>query len=255
MNTKTSNNPSQITDMQVRERLVALEKQVSSIEPVCSDPPAHIYMSYVKSASSGKWSGLGHFSSEPNEDEKVSEPNQMKFNKNPKWTIYNNTFKWSDLSDKKKGKILLAFHNNIKFTDDSENASDWSRPFYNNDAVYRALTNITHYVGTGKSQAIINPESCNFLSFTLREKEQGKGTYISMDRAAVIAINSYDANQERIAELEKQNIEQREDGMAYFARYIIDNGEEIPEEVLQEMVNNCIRDSRNQTEALKEQVK
>ena len=30
-----------------------------------------------------------------------------------------------------------------------------------------------------------------------------KSTYISMDVAAVIAINSYDANQERIAELEE----------------------------------------------------
>ena len=33
-----------------------------------------------------------------------------------------------------------------------------------------------------------------------------KTTYISMDVAAVIAINSYDANQERIAELEKERI-------------------------------------------------
>ena len=33
-----------------------------------------------------------------------------------------------------------------------------------------------------------------------------KSTYISMDVAAVIAINSYDANQERIAELEKERI-------------------------------------------------
>ena len=31
-----------------------------------------------------------------------------------------------------------------------------------------------------------------------------KSTYVSMDRAAVIAINSYDLNQERIAELEKE---------------------------------------------------
>ena len=31
-----------------------------------------------------------------------------------------------------------------------------------------------------------------------------KSTYVSMDKAAVIAINSYDANQERIAELEKE---------------------------------------------------
>ena len=31
-----------------------------------------------------------------------------------------------------------------------------------------------------------------------------KSTYVSMDRAAVIAINSYDLNQEHIAELEKE---------------------------------------------------
>lgn len=31
-----------------------------------------------------------------------------------------------------------------------------------------------------------------------------KSTYVSMDRAAVIAINSYDLNQERIAELEEE---------------------------------------------------
>jgi hypothetical protein len=30
-----------------------------------------------------------------------------------------------------------------------------------------------------------------------------KSTYMSMDKAAVIAINAYDANQDRIAELEK----------------------------------------------------
>jgi hypothetical protein len=32
-----------------------------------------------------------------------------------------------------------------------------------------------------------------------------KSTYMSMDKAAVIAINAYDANQDRIAELEKEN--------------------------------------------------
>ena len=37
-----------------------------------------------------------------------------------------------------------------------------------------------------------------------------KSTYVSMDRAAVIAINSYDLNQEHIAELEKENIEWEE---------------------------------------------
>ena len=31
--------------------------------------------------------------------------------KDPKWTIYNNTVTWEKLSDKKKGKLLLAEHN------------------------------------------------------------------------------------------------------------------------------------------------
>ena len=37
-----------------------------------------------------------------------------------------------------------------------------------------------------------------------------KSTYMSMDKAAVIAINAYDANQDRIAELEKELEEARE---------------------------------------------
>ncbi len=36
----------------------------------------------------------------------------------PKWTIYNNTLPWSQLSDKKKGKLLLAAHAKIRFTCD-----------------------------------------------------------------------------------------------------------------------------------------
>jgi hypothetical protein len=31
----------------------------------------------------------------------------------PKWTIYNNTLPWSQLSDKQKGKLLLAAHSNL----------------------------------------------------------------------------------------------------------------------------------------------
>tara|TARA_R110000851_G_C12790090_1_gene536285 strand:+ start:60 stop:524 length:465 start_codon:yes stop_codon:yes gene_type:complete len=31
------------------------------------------------------------------------------------WTIYNNTLPWSDLSDKQKGKMLLAAHNGRSF--------------------------------------------------------------------------------------------------------------------------------------------
>jgi hypothetical protein len=33
-----------------------------------------------------------------------------------KWTIYNNTLPWSDLSDKKKGKLMVAAHAKIRFT-------------------------------------------------------------------------------------------------------------------------------------------
>jgi hypothetical protein len=34
---------------------------------------------------------------------------------NPKWTIYNNTLPWSQLSDKQKGKLLLAAHAKMLF--------------------------------------------------------------------------------------------------------------------------------------------
>jgi hypothetical protein len=33
----------------------------------------------------------------------------------PKWTIYNNTLPWSQLSDKQKGKLLLAAHAKMLF--------------------------------------------------------------------------------------------------------------------------------------------
>jgi hypothetical protein len=33
----------------------------------------------------------------------------------PEWTIYNNTLPWSQLSDKQKGKMLLAQNNKLKF--------------------------------------------------------------------------------------------------------------------------------------------
>jgi hypothetical protein len=38
----------------------------------------------------------------------------------PKWTIYNNTLPWKELSDKQKGKMLLANYNKIKFKSPSE---------------------------------------------------------------------------------------------------------------------------------------
>jgi hypothetical protein len=33
----------------------------------------------------------------------------------PKWTIYNNEKAWEDLSDKQKGKLLLAAHEKVEF--------------------------------------------------------------------------------------------------------------------------------------------
>ena len=33
--------------------------------------------------------------------------------KDSKWTIYNNTLTWEQLSDKKKGKFLLAAHSGV----------------------------------------------------------------------------------------------------------------------------------------------
>jgi hypothetical protein len=50
----------------------------------------------------------------------------------PKWTIYNNDKAWQDLSDKQKGKMLLAAHNGSSFggTDKTE--------FNNPDYAYKA---------------------------------------------------------------------------------------------------------------------
>jgi hypothetical protein len=47
----------------------------------------------------------------------------------PKWTIYNNTLPWSDLSDKQKGKLLLAQNNKLKFEDFT--SSEPTMPFSN----------------------------------------------------------------------------------------------------------------------------
>jgi hypothetical protein len=33
----------------------------------------------------------------------------------PKWSIYNNDLPWEELSDKQKGKMLLAAHSGVKF--------------------------------------------------------------------------------------------------------------------------------------------
>ena len=76
-----------------------------------------------------------------------------------------------------------------------------------------------------------------------------KSTYVSMDRAAVIAINSYDLNQERIAELEEELKETREicDAVAHVG---VDFGYGVY--VLEDSV---IHRARLILEALKEQVK
>ena len=43
----------------------------------------------------------------------------------PKWTIYNNELKWSALSDKQKGKMLLATHSGVLF-------GGTKKPIFNN---------------------------------------------------------------------------------------------------------------------------
>jgi hypothetical protein len=55
----------------------------------------------------------------------------------PKWTIYNNDKAWQDLSDKQKGKMLLAAHNGSSFggTDKTE--------FNNPDYAYKAKPELT----------------------------------------------------------------------------------------------------------------
>jgi hypothetical protein len=56
----------------------------------------------------------------------------------PKWTIYNNTQPWSQLSDKQKGKLLLASHSKIKFTCNKVYVS-WDVAFNNKGGIYIAL--------------------------------------------------------------------------------------------------------------------
>ncbi len=55
----------------------------------------------------------------------------------PKWTIYNNTLPWSELSDKQKGKLLLASHSKIKFTCNKVYIS-WDVAFNNEGGIYNA---------------------------------------------------------------------------------------------------------------------
>jgi hypothetical protein len=55
-----------------------------------------------------------------------------------KWSIYNNTLPWSQLSDKQKGKLLLASHSKIKFTCNKVYVS-WDVAFNNKGGIYIAL--------------------------------------------------------------------------------------------------------------------
>jgi hypothetical protein len=55
----------------------------------------------------------------------------------PKWSIYNNTLPWSQLSDKQKGKMLLARNSKIKFTCNKVYVS-WDVAFNNEGGIYKA---------------------------------------------------------------------------------------------------------------------
>jgi hypothetical protein len=55
----------------------------------------------------------------------------------PKWSIYNNTLPWSELSDKQKGKLLLASHSKIKFN--CNKLDVWGDAAFNNiNGIYTA---------------------------------------------------------------------------------------------------------------------
>jgi hypothetical protein len=56
----------------------------------------------------------------------------------PKWTIYNNDKAWQDLSDKQKGKMLLAAHGKYKFTCDKIALYATVR-FENLHGIYKAI--------------------------------------------------------------------------------------------------------------------
>ena len=56
----------------------------------------------------------------------------------PKWTIYNNTLPWSDLSDKQKGKMLLAAHGGMMIRI-GDSGSLRNPGFNNNYAIYKAI--------------------------------------------------------------------------------------------------------------------
>ena len=55
----------------------------------------------------------------------------------PKWSIYNNTLPWSELSDKQKGKLLLAGHNGITIS--MKNGIFFKPAFDDGSAIYKAI--------------------------------------------------------------------------------------------------------------------
>jgi hypothetical protein len=55
----------------------------------------------------------------------------------PKWTIYNNKLPWSELSDKQKGKLLLAGHNGITIS--MKNGIFFKPAFDDGSAIYKAI--------------------------------------------------------------------------------------------------------------------
>jgi hypothetical protein len=59
----------------------------------------------------------------------------------PKWTIYNNDKAWQDLSDKQKGKLLLAGHNGITIS--MSNGIFFKPAFSNGSAIYKAIKHET----------------------------------------------------------------------------------------------------------------
>ena len=55
----------------------------------------------------------------------------------PKWSIYNNTQPWSQLSDKQKGKLLLAGNEGVEMTLDGDIVNDAA--FKCKKGVYKAI--------------------------------------------------------------------------------------------------------------------
>jgi hypothetical protein len=55
----------------------------------------------------------------------------------PKWTIYNNTLPWSELSDKQKGKLLLARHQDVEII--LEGDTGYYAWFHREQGVYKAI--------------------------------------------------------------------------------------------------------------------